>query len=223
MATLCGQPVATVGAGRTDAGVHAEHQVVHADVPGDWALLADPSAARHALDARCGAAITVWRVRRVPGSFDARFSATQRRYRYRLCDAAALSPLRRHTVWHVGPPALDIDAMEAAGAHVVGEHDFTSFCRRRGTQHLWRRVDRLRVRRRRRGLVDVDVDGAAFCHQMVRSIVGSLLRVGRGHRPPTWMAEVRDAEDRAVAGAVAPPHALVLLAVRFGPRARPPA
>lgn len=216
LATVCGEPVTTVGAGRTDAGVHAEHQVLHADVPADWRLLADLDRARRALDAGCGPAIAVWRVRRVPGSFDARFSATQRRYRYRLCDAAALSPLERHTVWHVGPPALDVEAMGAGAAHLLGEHDFSSFCRRREGQHLHRRVDRLRVRRRPRGLVDVDVAGPAFCHQMVRSIVGCLLRVGRGQRAPDWVAEARDARDRSVVGAIAAPHGLVLTAVRFG-------
>lgn len=204
-----------MGAGRTDAGVHAEHQVLHADVPAQWRLLAEPATARAALDARCGPEITVWRVRRVPGSFDARFSATRRCYRYRLCDAAALSPLQRHVVWHVGPPAVDAAAMQAGGAHLLGEHDFTSFCRRRGDQHLRRRVDHVRVRRRERGLVDVDVHGPAFCHQMVRSIVGCLLRVGRGQRPAEWVARARDARDRAAVGVVAPPHGLTLTAVRF--------
>lgn len=215
LSTLCGQPIETVGAGRTDAGVHAEHQVVHADVPADWRLLGD-ARAREALDARCGPEIAVWRVRTVPGSFHARFSATQRCYRYRLCDAPALSPLERHVVWHVGPAPLDVAAMEAGGAHLLGEHDFTSFCRRRGDQHLQRRIDHVRVRRRARGRVDVDVHGPAFCHQMVRSVVACVLRVGRGHRPPEWVAEARDARDRNAVGAIAPPHGLTLTAVRFG-------
>lgn len=211
-----GAPVHTVGAGRTDAGVHAEHQVVHADVPADLPLLADPDRLRRALDVTCGPAITIWRARRVPASFDARFSATLRRYRYHLCDAPALSPLRRHEVWHVGPPALDVHAMEAGGAHLIGEHDFSSFCRRQGDQHLVRRVSRLRVRRRPRGIVEIDVDGPGFCQQMVRSIAGCLLAVGRGRRPPAWVAQAREARDREAVGTVAPPHGLVLRGVRYG-------
>lgn len=208
-------PVTTVGAGRTDAGVHAEHQVVHADLPADLPLLSDLDRLRRALDVTCGPAITVWRVRRVPATFDARFSATLRRYRYLLCDAPGVSPLRRHEVWHVGPPSLDTDAMELGGSHLVGEHDFSSFCRRHGDQHLVRRVSRLVVRRRPRGIVEVAVEGPAFCHQMVRSIVGCLLTVGRGRRPPDWVAEARDARDRQAVGGVAPPHGLVLRAVRY--------
>lgn len=217
LATICGQAVETVGAGRTDAGVHAAHQVLHADVPRSWRLIDDLDRARDALDARCGPAITVWRARRVPASFDARFSATQRRYRYRLCDARAIDPLHRHMIWHVGRPALDVAAMEAGGTYLLGEHDFSSFCRRREGRHLVRRIEVLRVRRRPRGVVDVDVAGPAFCHQMVRAVVGCLLRVGRGQREPSWVAQARDARDRAAVGSIAPPHGLTLTAVRFGP------
>lgn len=216
LAALCGEPVTTVGAGRTDAGVHAEHQVAHADVPAQWRLLDDLDRARAALDARCGPAITVRRVRRVPGSFDARFSATRRSYRYRLSDAPAADPLWRHMVWHVGGPPLDTEAMEAGGRHLLGEHDFASFCRRRDGQHLVRRIDRLRVRRRPRGQVEVDVHGPAFCHQMVRSVVGCLVSVGRRRHEPDWVAAVRDARDRAAVGSIAPPHGLTLTAVRYG-------
>ncbi len=210
-----GVRVSTVGAGRTDAGVHASGQVVHCDVPADARDVDDVSRARHALDHLCGADVSVWRVRRVPASFDARFSARQRRYRYRMCDAVAMDPLWRLSTWHVGPPALNVAAMEQAGQHLLGEHVFASFCRRREGDALVRRVDRVAVRRGTGGLVVVGVDGASFCHQMVRSIVGTMVEVGAGRRDPDWVAEALGARDRAAAGAVAPPHGLTLTAVRY--------
>ena len=214
---LCGEPVETIGAGRTDRGVHATAQTVHADVPADARLLHDFDRARGALDAICGPEIAVWRVRRVPAMFDARFSATQRRYRYRICDAAAMSPLWRHDTWHAGPPALDVDAMEAGGRHLLGEHDFSSFCRRGHPERtLVRRVDRLAVRRERYGLVVVAVGGKAFCHQMVRSLTGCLVAVGRGARAPGWVADVLAAHDRQAVGQIAPPHGLTLVGVSYG-------
>ena len=202
LARLCGGRVTTTVSGRTDAGVHATAQTVHCDVPVGARLLGDLGRARDALDAMCGPEITVWRVRRVPASFDARFSATQRRYRYRICDAEAMAPLERHDTWHLGGPALDADAMEAGGRHLVGEHDFSSFCRRAGDQHLVRRIDDLAVRRARPDLVVVAVAGKAFCHQMVRSVTGCLVAVGRGRRPADWVADVLAARDRQAVGQV---------------------
>ncbi|HWB73110.1 MAG TPA: tRNA pseudouridine(38-40) synthase TruA [Egibacteraceae bacterium] len=218
---LCGQAVPTTAAGRTDAGVHAAAQVVHCDVPASARLASDLAGARSALDALCGPEVTVWRVRRVPAHFDARFSARQRRYRYRLCDADAMSPLWRHDTWHLGGPVLDVDAMGRGGAHLVGEHDFSSFCRRRGDQQLVRRIDRVAVRRAPGGLVTIRVDGKAFCHQMVRSVTGCLVAVGRGRRRPEWVADVLAARDRQAVGHVAPPHGLTLIGVSFGPAGGP--
>ena len=215
LATLFRVPVETTGAGRTDAGVHASGQVMHCDVPSDARHAQDLARLRGALDHLCGEAITIWRVRRATRTFHARFSAQQRRYRYRLCDAVAMDPAWRFRTWHTGPPGLDTAAMEAGGSHLVGEHTFGSFCRKREGDALVRRIDRIAVRRGVGGLVVVGVDGAAFCHQMVRSIVGSLVEVGQGHQPPGWMAEVLDAQDRAVAGTVAPPHGLTLTHVRY--------
>lgn len=215
LARLAGTAVATVGAGRTDAGVHATAQTVHVDAPRDSRLVRDLDRARSALDALCGPQITIWRVRRVPASFDARFSAIQRSYRYKLCDRDAMAPLWRHDTWHVGGPALEIEAMHAGAQSLVGEHDFSSFCRRRGDQHLIRRIDNVRVHRVRAGLVAVDLAGRAFCHQMVRSVAGCLLAVGRGRRPPAWTADVLAARDRHAVGQVAPPHGLTLTGVRY--------
>ena len=215
LSRLCGRPVTTVGAGRTDAGVHATGQAAHADVPQDSRMLDDLGAARTALDALCGRTITIWRVRRVSNAFDARHSATRRRYRYRLCDHDAMHPLWRHDTWHVKGPRLDDAAMDAGGQTLLGEHDFSSFCRRRDGQHLVRRIDDLAVRRLRAGLVVVDVAGKAFCHQMVRSVTGCLYAVGRGRRPPEWVAEVLAAQNREAVGQVAPPHGLTLVRVSY--------
>lgn len=219
LARLAREPVATVGAGRTDRGVHASGQVVHADVPSRSLPARDPPRSRTALDRLCGADVTIWRVRRVAATFDARFSARQRRYRYRLCDAPAMDPTWRATTWHVGAPALDVDAMRDAAAHLVGEHDFSSFCRRAfEEQALVRRIDAVRVRRRPAGLVEVAVEGASFCHQQVRSVVAALVRVGRGKVTPAWTADALAARDRAAVGSVAPPHGLVLVGVRYDGR-----
>jgi tRNA pseudouridine38-40 synthase len=216
LSRLCGDvAVETTVSGRTDAGVHAAVQVVHCDVPEGARLLGDLDRARSALDAMCGPEIAVWSVEVAPTDFDARFSATQRRYRYRICDAVAASPLRRADTWHLGPPALDADAMDLGGRHLVGEHDFSSFCRRQGDQHLVRRIDRLAVRRVGGDLVTVEVDGKAFCHQMVRSVTGCLVAVGRGDRAPGWVADVLAARDRQAVGRVAPPHGLTLVGVSF--------
>ena len=215
LSLLYGETITTTGAGRTDAGVHASGQVAHCDVPDDARPNADLDKTRSALDHLCGPDVTIWRVRRVAASFDARFSAKQRRYRYRLCDAAAMDPAWRHRTWHVGPPKLDTDAMESGAAHLLGEHVFASFCRKREGDALIRRIDRVAVRRGVGGLVVVGVDGAAFCHQMVRSVVGSLVEVGTRRQQPDWLAAVLAAQDRQAAGPVAPPHGLTLTAVRF--------
>ena len=215
LSRLCQADVTTVGAGRTDRGVHATAQVVHADVPAAARCLADLERMRAALDKLAGDDISIWRVRRVPATFDARFSATQRRYRYRLCDAPAIDPLQRQRTWHVGPPRLDVGAMQAGAAHLLGEHDFSSFCRRAGDRHLVRRVDRCDVRRTGAALVVVAVEGPAFCHQMVRSVTGCLVAVGQGRQTPEWLAGVLAARDRAAAAPIAPPHGLTLVGVSY--------
>jgi tRNA pseudouridine38-40 synthase len=228
---VCGrvfdQPVDLSCAGRTDRGVHAVAQVVHLDVD-----LSVPRAARAVedlvglqarLDQQVGRAITIWQVRAVPADFHARFSATARRYRYRLVDAPAADPIRRHDRWQVGE-ALSLTAMRAAARVLIGEHDFASFCRRAPGGTTVRRLDRLSISRPTRGRVDAVLDGPAFCHQQVRSIIGCLVEVGRGRRAPEWVIDVLAARDRQAAARVAPPHGLTLEQVRYGRRwpASPP-
>lgn len=222
LSRVLGQDVTTTCAGRTDAGVHALAQVVHLDVAGAapravrWlrVLAEHPDTVRRRLDHMVGDAVTIWRVAEVPGDFDARFAATERRYRYRLVDAAVADPRLRGVRWTVGR-ALDVDAMHAAAQHVVGEHDFASLCRKAPGRHSRRRVD-LAVVERAADEIHVRLHGPAFCHQQVRATVGCLVEVGAGRRPAGWLAEVVAARDRAAAARVAPPQGLTLEAVMYG-------
>jgi tRNA pseudouridine38-40 synthase len=226
LSRLTGESVTSTCAGRTDRGVHALAQVVHVDLDPSAArvarALADLGAFAERLDHLVGRAITVWRARVVPADFDARFSATARAYRYRLVDAPRLAPLERHDRWHVAAP-LSVPRMRAAAAHLLGEHDFASFCRKAPGRTTTRRLDTVTVARHG-GLVEVALAGPAFCHQQVRSIVGCLVDVGFGRREPDWLAEVLEARDRSAASRVAPPHGLVLERVSYGRRwpAAPP-
>jgi tRNA pseudouridine38-40 synthase len=229
LSRVLGQDVRTTCAGRTDRGVHALAQVVHLDVDPqvDRAAraLADLADLAVRLDRLVGDEIAVWTVRRVGADFDARFSATGRGYRYRLADTPVLAPLDRHDRWHVHE-RLALDPMRSGAHHLVGEHDFAAFCRRPpagGT--TVRRLERVAISRPRPGEVTIRLAGNAFCHHQVRSIVGCLVEVGRGQRPPDWIGEVLRGRDRGLAARVAPPHGLVLEHVRYGRRwpAAPPA
>jgi tRNA pseudouridine38-40 synthase len=228
LSRLTGQQVVTTCAGRTDRGVHALAQVVHCDLDVSAARAARftpaPDVLRRRLDDLVGPAITIWRVRQVSPDFDARFSATARRYRYRLVDAAVVDPIRRGDRWVVGEP-LSLTSLRAGARHLVGEHDFASFCRRAAGRTTTREITEIAVTRPRGGRIDLRLDGTAFCHQQVRSIVGCLVEVGRGRREPAWIAEVLAARDRGVAARVAPPHGLTLERVSYGrrfPAAPPP-
>jgi len=213
-------------AGRTDTGVHARGQVAHLDV--DEADLAR-SAGRSSeppLDALTrrvnGILDPDLRVRRVvaaPDGFDARFSALWRRYAYRVADdPASLDPLARHHVlaW---PRPLDLDAMNAAALDLVGLHDFASFCRRREGATTIRTLLDLRWDRDEAGRAVATVRADAFCHSMVRSVVGCLLAVGEGRRPVSWAAERLAAAERDPAVAVAHAHGLTLEEVAYPPHA----
>jgi tRNA pseudouridine38-40 synthase len=226
LAVVLGQPVDVLVAGRTDRGVHADGQVVHLDVdtvrlPGgglDVADLAD------ALRSATPSSLVIHAVRRVPATFHARFSATSRTYRYRLRDGMDPRVPRGVAgdpadVWGLRDP-LDVPAMRAAAQHLLGEHDFAAFCRRSPGRTTVRRVLAIALRRvngEGEGRIDVRVNGSAFCHQQVRSIVGCLVEVGRGRRPPDWIATVLASRDRSLAAPVAPPHGLTLERVTFGP------
>ena len=240
---LPGPPGLTV-AGRTDAGVHARGQVVHADVPATaWPAAAGgqgsgaaaggqgsraaaggqasrPVADRGAgplarLNAALPADVRVHAVAPAPDGFDARFSALWRRYSYRVCDEEARAdPLRRHeTLWSFR--RLDLAAMNEAAAALLGEHDFAAFCRRRPGATTVRTLRVLDWRRDGDGRAVATVVADAFCHNMVRALVGALLAVGEGRRPPGWPAEVLAAAVRDPAVRVVAPHGLCLEEVGY--------
>ncbi len=205
------QPVALTVAGRTDAGVHASGQVCHLDVVGPVI----PVELLRRLNGVLDAAVRVRDVTVVPVGFDARFSALSRRYEYRVTDAAhGAAPLRRHdTLTH--PRGLSLRRLRRASAPLVGLHDFAAFCRRREGATTVRTVRRLTWRRESDGVLVATVEADAFCHQMVRSLVGTLLLVGDGRREEGWPSAALLAGDRAQAGPVAPAHGLTLVEVRY--------
>nr|WP_240894828.1 tRNA pseudouridine(38-40) synthase TruA [Kineococcus siccus] len=215
-----------VVAGRTDAGVHARGQVVHVDVPrAAWDAAPGRSAVApaQALVRRLAGVlppdVRVHAARLAPAGFDARFSALRRRYAYRVCDdPAGAPPLRRLDVLAVRRP-LDVAAMDAAAAQLVGLHDFAAYCRPREGATTVRTLLRYGWRRDDGDdrLVVADVQADAFCHSMVRALVGAALAVGEGRRPVAWPAQVLAAAVRDPAVAVVGPHGLCLEEVAYPP------
>lgn len=210
-------PVRLVVAGRTDAGVHAQGQVAHLDVPAAvWADAADRVVPR--LAGVLPDDVRVHGIRDVPPAFDARFGALWRRYRYRISDdRAGVDPLRRRDVldWR---RALDVDAMAAAASSLTGLRDFAAFCRQPQRGTTVRTLEEFDVRRDGE-LVVCTVRADAFCHSMVRSMVGALLAVGSGRRAPSWPAELLAHDRRADEVSVAPAHGLTLVEVGYPPEA----
>ncbi|MGH4006997.1 MAG: tRNA pseudouridine(38-40) synthase TruA [Pseudonocardiaceae bacterium] len=199
-------------AGRTDAGVHATGQVAHLDVPPG--VLA-PDELAHRLARLLPPDLRVTAVSTVPRTFDARFSALRRHYRYRVCDAPwGGDPLRRYdTLAH--HRRLDDAAMNAASRLLLGEHDFAAFCRRREGASTVRALQRLEWLRDEPHLLVAHIAADAFCHSMVRSLVGALLPVGDGRRPPDWPASLLRHTARASEVTVAPAHGLTLVGVDY--------
>ena len=200
-------------AGRTDAGVHATGQVAHLDLPRD----ARPGVAElpRRLARFLPADVRVFGARIVPDEFDARFSALRRHYVYRVADAPyGAHPLRRlDTVsW---PRPLDLDALNAASALLLGEHDFVAFCRRREGATTIRELQRLDWARDAEGVLIARVSADAFCHSMVRSLTGALLAVGEGRSAVDWPASLLAATTRPSTVTVAPPHGLALVGVDY--------
>lgn len=286
ISTVVRAPAGLTVAGRTDAGVHARHQVAHVDVDARaWETLGGAqrgSGARRG--SRTGAAggrsaprpaeevfvarlngliarsaslagvvaqrgssdVVVTRARVVTADFDARFSALGRHYCYRISDCVdTRDPLRRADVWWVERGPLDVVAMGEAARGLLGEHDFLSYCKPREgatTIRTLRRLDVVRVgdggvgaggggdgavdaggdpaREAARGLVEVRVSADAFCHSMVRSLVGALVEVGLGRRGRTWPAELLEARSRRAAAPLAPACGLTLEGVDYPPEAQ---
>ncbi len=207
-------PAQLTVAGRTDAGVHARGQVAHLDVA-EHVWTAAAADAQRRLNRVLPADVRIRAIGPAPAGFDARFSALERRYSYRVCDDQTLAdPLRRHdTLWH--RVSLDVAAMNDAAAHCLGEHDFAAFCRRRLGASTVRALLRVDWQRTEPGLVVGTFVADAFCHNMVRSLTGALLAIGDGRKPTGWIAAVLAAGVRDPAVTVAPPHPLCLEQVNY--------
>ncbi|MFI7618588.1 tRNA pseudouridine(38-40) synthase TruA [Nonomuraea terrae] len=220
------EPAMLTVAGRTDAGVHARGQVAHVDVPEESLAELDGNRGPQSVDERLSALVRRLggvlpldvRVRRVcvaPEGFDARFSALFRRYAYRVGDAAGgVDPLRRReVVWHNRP--LDLSRLNVAAALLLGEHDFAAFCKKREGATTIRELQRLDWVREPDGVLVATVVADAFCHSMVRALVGSLLAAGDGRRPVEWPGAVLARAVRDSGVHVAPAHGLCLEEVGY--------
>jgi tRNA pseudouridine38-40 synthase len=203
-------PVETFVAGRTDKGVHASGQVASfgTDAP------IDVQRVRRSLNRQLGPEVAIVSLAEVGEGFHARFSATGRAYTYLVVDREAPDPFLARTAWHIGGP-LDLDRMDAAAHHFVGEHDFASFCRKAGDRSTVRLVRHARWHRRSDHVLAYDVEASSFCHQMVRSMVALCVDVGRGRIDPAEVPAVLAALDRHAARGAAPSHGLTLVRVDY--------
>ena len=211
-ARVLGGPVKITGASRTDAGVHALRQVASLATPS----AVTPAALHRALNALLPPAVRVLDVREAPAGFDARRWARGKRYAYLIDRGPQADPFLRRHAWHA-PFPLDENAMAAGLALLRGKHDFSAFCAAAGRDRTPTcTITSARVVARRERLA-ICLSADSFLHHMVRNIVGSLVEVGRGARPPGWVGEVVDGRDRKRAGPTAPAQGLVLVRVLYGP------
>lgn len=198
-------------AGRTDAGVHARGQVVSFDARASVDVATLPRVLTKALRP----AVVVHGAQAVPTEFDARRSATGRIYRYTIVNSQAPDPFLAPVAWHVEKP-LDLASLRLACDALIGEHDFSSFCRRPPVGgSLVRRVVRASWSGPAEGLMTFEIEASSFCQQMVRAIVGTMVDMGTGRRKSGEMAGILRARNRAAAGSLAPPHGLCLWAVSY--------
>lgn len=214
LGTILRVSVSLTVAGRTDAGVHATGQVAHADLPAQIWNSFEPSLLRR-LAGVLPRDVRVRSAAPAPAGFDARFSALLRRYAYRVADTDwGVEPMHRHMIVH-WPRPLDEHAMQAAAAPLLGEHDFAAFCRRREDATTVRTLRRLHWVRDAERVLTATVEADAFCHSMVRSLVGALLDVGTGARDTGWPAAVLAGRVRDPRLNVAPAHGLTLVSVAY--------
>jgi tRNA pseudouridine38-40 synthase len=208
---FCGERVEVRGAGRTDAGVHALGQVAHVDLTRAW----DADTVRDAVTAHLRPhPVAVLAAEAVPATFDARFSAVKRHYRYRIVNRRADLALARARAWRVGKP-LDADAMHAAAQRLVGRHDFTTFrhvaCQAKSPVKT---LDQLDVARDGEHVV-ITAAARSFLHTQVRSMAGALVAVGEGRWSPDDLSAALAARDRAACAPLAPPEGLYLVRVDY--------
>ena len=210
-AKLTGAPVASVVAGRTDAGVHAAGQVAMLTLPARLS----PDRVRDALNFHMKPyPVVVLRAALAPDGWNPRFSATRRLYEYRILNRRPRPGLALGRMWHL-PHPLDTDAMARGASHLLGRHDFTSFraaaCQAKSPL---RTLDRLDVWREG-DVIHIVAEARSFLHHQVRTMAGSLAQVGNGRWPPVRMAEILAAQDRSAAGPNAPAEGLCLRAVFY--------
>lgn len=213
LGTILRTPIELTVAGRTDAGVHAEAQVAHLDLPPSH-LPDDLDRLVRRLARFLPTDVRITRIAIAPAGFDARFAAFRRHYAYRLSTAPyGVEPLQaRHVVaWR---PGLDVDAMRTASARLLGLHDFAAYCRRRDGATTVRELQRFdwTVETNR---LTAYVSADAFCWSMVRSLVGAMLAVGEGRRTVDWPAELLNERARSSSVLVAPAHGLSLIGVDY--------
>jgi tRNA pseudouridine38-40 synthase len=214
LSRFLGRPPKLSAAGRTDAGVHARGQVASFV----WEGALDLARLQRSLNSMLAPEVVVHDVRSVRDGFDARFSATAREYRYRIDVGPWPDPFDSRFVWH-RPGPVSLPAMRAAARHLVGEHDFSAFCRNAlGGSGNVRRLERLSISRDG-DRIEVVARANAFAHQMVRALVGTLVAVGDGSRDAEEMPAVLASGDRSRAAQIAPPHGLTLERVVYGRRA----
>lgn len=212
--TALGQLPLEVGklyaAGRTDAGAHAEGQVVNVHCEGRLS----PRRLVTALNAHLPRDVSVLGVDRVPDTFHARYSARWRRYRYRYLDRPARPALGRSHCWHIALP-LDVEAMREATSALAGRHDWTTFCSASEPERdRVREISEATLVREGR-YVELDLVGEGFLRGMVRGVAGALAEVGLGRRPPDWVADILAARDRGLATRTAPARGLTLVEVIY--------
>jgi tRNA pseudouridine38-40 synthase len=219
------EPPLITCAGRTDAGVHARGQVAHVDLP---PVPYDGPGLARSLNRQLAPGVVVLRAEEVGDDFDARRSAAGRSYRYLVWNAPAPDPLLAPVAWHVSDP-LDLVSMRTASDVLLGSHDFRSFCRRRpgtdGSEPIIRRVTRARwsvdegpeaADAGGGRLLRFDIEAGSFCHQMVRSVVASLVEAGRGRQNAAGLLERMRAVSRHSMPDPAPPEGLCLVSVDYG-------
>ncbi|MFN3219717.1 MAG: tRNA pseudouridine(38-40) synthase TruA [Acidimicrobiales bacterium] len=217
MGRILGHEPLLAMAGRTDAGVHGWGQVVSFDAPP-----MDTVRFQRSVNALCAPAIVVRDIEQAADDFDARFSARSRTYRYQVLNRAVPDPFLHALTWHVHEP-LDLTAMNTGAAHLLGEHDFGSFCRKKKVTVGDDEIEASLVREVLSAgwsaadddVVELWITATAFCHQMVRSITGTLVDVGLGRIEAGSVPAILAARDRNAAGRVAPPHGLTLWSVGY--------
>jgi len=202
--------VTVVGAGRTDAGVHALAQVAAFTLERDIA----PDALVRAMNVRLPETVRVGAAEAVAADFHPQFDSTSKQYRYRIWNDYVLSPFERRYAWHVLGD-LDVDAMQRAAKLLEGEHDFAAFqATDSDTKTTVRTIYKSEVRSTKPE-IRYEVEGSGFLRHMVRNIVGSLVDIGHGRFPAEWLQEVLASRDRTKAGRAAPPHGLFLVRVNY--------